>query len=135
MSKIVTVEELRQALAQVPGEYEVIASVINCVANIKTIVIHTNEPIVMLYDRDRSPQPDAEAPPGPRVLHDQSKMPWGKYKDHKLQDIPASYFHFLWCGEKNPRPLKGQEKTNEVASYIARRMVVLKSDYPDGIWR
>jgi uncharacterized protein (DUF3820 family) len=29
-------------------------------------------------------------------LTDTDIMPWGKYKDECLQDIPASYFRWLW---------------------------------------
>lgn len=28
-------------------------------------------------------------------LTDESPMPWGKYKDKKMEDVPADYL--LWC--------------------------------------
>lgn len=65
-------------------------------------------------------------------LQDTDKMPWGKYEGHLMQDVPASYCHWLWTNERDPMSLKA--KTDPVANYIQRNMAALKKEYPDGIW-
>jgi len=62
-------------------------------------------------------------------LTDTDRMPFGKWKDECMQDIPASYLHFLWRDG-----LKHEAKTNPVADYIERNLDALKKEYPDGIW-
>ena len=55
-------------------------------------------------------------------------MPFGKHKDTIMQDIPASYLHWLWeNGLKN-------EKDSPVHKYIVNSMGVLESENPDLIW-
>lgn len=49
-------------------------------------------------------------------LHDTDKMPWGKYAGKLMQDVPASYLHWLWVNEKSP--LSQEVKFNMVAEYI-----------------
>lgn len=62
------------------------------------------------------------------VLIDTDSMPFGRYKGTPMQDVPASYLHWLWAnGKKN-------EKSCPVADYIIRNMVALKQEHPDGIW-
>ena len=62
-------------------------------------------------------------------LQDTDPMPFGKYKDTPMQDVPASYLHFLWYNG-----LKNEVKTNPVADYINRNVAALKFEYEDGIW-
>lgn len=54
-------------------------------------------------------------------------MPFGAHKDKPMQDVPASYFHYLWThgmkDEKSP-----------VAEYIRQNLHALKKEYSDGIW-
>jgi len=61
-------------------------------------------------------------------LEDTDKMPFGKYEGKFLQDVPASYFHWLWCNGKR------DNKQCPVADYIRRNLNVLKLEYSDGIW-
>ena len=61
-------------------------------------------------------------------LDDLSPMPWGKHKGQPMQDISASYLHWLWQeGKKN-------DKLCPVADYIRRNLSALKKEHPDGIW-
>jgi len=63
-----------------------------------------------------------------KVLEDDDKMPWGKYKDERMEDVPAQYLHYLWInGKKN-------DKLCPVANYIKENMSFLQSEHPDGIW-
>lgn len=62
-------------------------------------------------------------------LLDTSKMPWGRYVKIPMQDVPASYFHWLWT----ERGLN-MDKQDPVADYIRRNLAALKQEYPDGIW-
>jgi len=59
---------------------------------------------------------------------DTDPMPFGKHAGQPMQDVPASYLHFLWHnGLKNDR-------MSPVADYIRRNLHALKQEYPDGIW-
>lgn len=61
-------------------------------------------------------------------LSDISPMPFGKYSDTPMQDVPASYFHWLWTTGKE------FDKLCPVADYIRRNLEALKQEYKDGIW-
>lgn len=54
-------------------------------------------------------------------------MPFGKHKNKPMQDVPASYLHYLWSNglsdEKSP-----------VANYIRQNLDALKREHKDGIW-
>lgn len=55
-------------------------------------------------------------------------MPYGKYKGQLMQDVPASYLHWLWGdGKKN-------DIQDPVADYIRRNLSALKQEHPDGLW-
>jgi len=56
-------------------------------------------------------------------------MPWGKHKGECMQDVPASYFHYLW-----QNGMKHEATTNPVAAYIYANLDALKKEHPDGIW-
>lgn len=62
-------------------------------------------------------------------------MPFGKYyrERRKMQDVPASYLHWLWTNgmkaEVNQKSSQGQ-----VARYIQKNLHHLKKEHPDGIW-
>ena len=61
-------------------------------------------------------------------LQDTDPMPFGKYRDQLMQDVPASYLHWLWQdGKKN-------DKLCPVADYIRRNLSALKKEHPDGLW-
>lgn len=63
------------------------------------------------------------------MLEDTDRMPWGKHKGELMQDVPASYLHYLW-----QNGLKNETWTNPVAHYISRNIDALKKEYPDGLW-
>lgn len=58
---------------------------------------------------------------------DTDLMNFGKYKNEMLQDVPASYFHWLWS---QGRPMRDGKLEN----YIRENLEALKQEYPDGIW-
>jgi hypothetical protein len=62
------------------------------------------------------------------MLTDNDPMPFGKHKGEPMQDIPATYLHWLWqSGLKD-------DKQSDVADYIRANLDALKQEYPDGIW-
>lgn len=61
-------------------------------------------------------------------LKDTDPMPFGKHKGDQMQDVPASYLHWLWINGKS------QNMRCQVADYIRRNLTVLQSEHPDGIW-
>ena len=60
-------------------------------------------------------------------LTDLSPMPFGMHKGKPMQDVPASYLHYLWSNgvksEKSP-----------LHDYIQKNLQALKQEFPDGIW-
>ena len=67
-----------------------------------------------------------------KTLTDEDQMPFGRYKGTRMQDVPASYLHWLWTNEKDPMSRK--VKTDSIADYIWRNIGALKKEHPDGIW-
>jgi uncharacterized protein (DUF3820 family) len=63
------------------------------------------------------------------ALTDLDRMTFCKFKGELMQDVPASYFHYLWANG-----LKSEVLTNPVAGYIYANIDALKKEYPDGIW-
>lgn len=63
-----------------------------------------------------------------KELQDADLMPFGKHRGVAMQDVPASYLHWLWTNGKNV------DKQCPVADYIRRNMNALRIEYPDGIW-
>ena len=61
-------------------------------------------------------------------LTDLSPMPFGKFKGQPMQDVPASYLHWLWQDGKK------SDKLCPVADYIRRNINALKLEYKDGLW-
>lgn len=55
-------------------------------------------------------------------------MPFGKHKGEPMQDVPASYLHYLW-----QNGLK-DDKQSSVADYIRRNLNALKLEHRDGLW-
>lgn len=64
-----------------------------------------------------------------RELKDTDLMPFGKFKDMPMSDVPASYLHWLWT-----QAGKERDKVCPVADYIRRNISALKQEYKDGIW-
>ncbi|MBM4165241.1 MAG: hypothetical protein FJ222_12495 [Lentisphaerae bacterium] len=63
-----------------------------------------------------------------KLLTDFDPMPWGKHKGVLMQDVPASYLHYLWITGKE------HDKQCPVAAYIRRNLAALQQEHPDGIW-
>ncbi len=64
----------------------------------------------------------------PKQLRDTDLMPFGIHKGTPMQDVPASYFHWLWInGMRN-------DTRSDVADYIRRNLTALQKEHPDGIW-
>lgn len=61
-------------------------------------------------------------------LTDLSEMPFGMHKGTHMQDVPASYLHYLWRSGLKDKTL------DPVADYIRRNIHALSKEYPDGIW-
>lgn len=64
-----------------------------------------------------------------RIYDDLDSMPFGKYKGVPLQDVPASYFHYLWHNG-----LKSKTKEDGIADYINRSLSALKQENADLVW-
>jgi len=62
------------------------------------------------------------------AYNDDDLMNFGKYKNVRLQDVPASYLHWLYTETKPMRDIK-------LKHYIENSMDSLKEEYPDGIWK
>lgn len=58
---------------------------------------------------------------------DTDLIDFGRYKNLRLQDVPASYLHWLWT---QGRPMRDKKLEN----YIRNNLDALKDEYPDGIW-
>ena len=63
-----------------------------------------------------------------KQLEDLDPMPFGKYKDTPMQDVPASYLYWLWTKEGF------EHQKSVVANYIRKSLPSLKEEYSDGIW-
>lgn len=63
-----------------------------------------------------------------KPLTDLSPMPFGIHKDTPMQDVPASYLHYLWINGMN------KNRVAPVAEYIRKNLSALKQEYPNGIW-
>lgn len=62
------------------------------------------------------------------ILTDTDEMPFGRHKGKLMQEVPASYLHYLWSNG-----MKCETDSN-VADYIRRNLDALKKEFPDGIW-
>jgi len=60
-------------------------------------------------------------------LGDLDLMPFGKHKGVAMQDVPASYLHWLWTQ-------RGYDKGSPVGVYIEENLAALMKEHPDGIW-
>lgn len=61
------------------------------------------------------------------ILEDTSPMPFGKYKNRPMQDVPCEYLHYLW--------VNGMKKEQTpVANYIRKNVSALALENPDLIW-
>lgn len=58
-------------------------------------------------------------------LTDDSKMPFGKYKDQLMQDVPVSYLHWFW---------HNGNKQSSVGEYIKENINAIKQENEDLIW-
>lgn len=69
------------------------------------------------------------------TLSDLDLMPFGKYyrERKKMQDVPASYLHYLWSKDLKA-DLELNTPAGKVARYIQQNIAHMKKEYPDGIW-
>lgn len=69
------------------------------------------------------------------ALKDTDKMPFGFYarSGKIMQDVPASYLHFLWTNGLKAQ-LGDRSRQGMVARYIQSNMDALKKEHTDGIW-
>jgi uncharacterized protein (DUF3820 family) len=67
-----------------------------------------------------------------QTLSDTDPMPFGQHKGKPMQDVPASYLHWLWTNDRDPMSQK--VKVDRVADYIHRNLACLQREHPDGIW-
>lgn len=59
-------------------------------------------------------------------MNDESKMPFGKYKDTKLIEVPASYL--LWLYEQDDFKIAVTGPKGDLRRYIEENMDVLKKE-------
>lgn len=78
--------------------------------------------------RKRNSDSEVARPVDHDGLTDTDPMPFGKHKGTPMQDVPASYFHWLWGNGL------AQDSTSPVADYIRRNKTALAQEFPDGIW-
>lgn len=62
----------------------------------------------------------------PLAYDDLTLMPFGRYSGERLQDVPASYLHWVWT----QKPLSDRR----LEDYIRKNLHHLKIEHPDGIW-
>ncbi len=62
------------------------------------------------------------------TLSDTDPMPFGKHKGVPMQDVPASYLHYLWQNGMK------EDRQSPVADYIRRSLSALRVEHPDLIW-
>lgn len=63
-----------------------------------------------------------------KALEDTDLMPFGKHKGVPMQDVPASYLHYLWTNGLS------ENRESPVGQYIWTNLRSLKQEYADGIW-
>lgn len=66
-------------------------------------------------------------------LSDTSPMPFGQHRGTPMQDVPASYLHYLFTMGLNNN--NSNDSRGQVANYIRKNLDALKQEYPDGIWK
>jgi len=66
-------------------------------------------------------------------LQDQSYMPFGKHRNERMEDVPASYLHYLYIN--GIRESNADSDQGRVCRYIFDNLQSLKQEYPDGIWK
>lgn len=69
-----------------------------------------------------------------KTLDDLDPMPFGKHKGTSMQDVPASYLHWLWTQDQRKMNLKAPDNVGAVYRYVESRITHLKKEHPDGIW-
>lgn len=62
------------------------------------------------------------------ALFDSDPMPFGQYRGTKMQEIPVSYFHWMWYAGKK------DDKHCPVHQYIKRNITAFQMENADLIW-
>lgn len=65
-------------------------------------------------------------------LSDTDPMPFGAHTGKPMQDVQASYLHWLWTNGLKDDP-RGEDRV-AVADYIRRNLNALKMEHRDGVW-
>lgn len=60
------------------------------------------------------------------TLTDESNMPFGKYKDKTMEEVPASYL--LWLGSEMAKKDSMNQKEKAVFAYIEENYDVLQKE-------
>jgi len=60
-------------------------------------------------------------------LTDESLMPWGKYKGHAMEKVPAQYLLYIHTHE-DPRDRNGVKCSADVREYINDNLDALESE-------
>jgi hypothetical protein len=63
-----------------------------------------------------------------KQLEDLDPMPFGEHKGKAMQNVPASYLHWLWTNGMK------ENQSSPVADYIKRNISALAQEYKTGIW-
>ena len=78
------------------------------------------------------------------MLNDLSLMPFGRFAGTKMENVPASYLHYLWTKAdfnkinltKGEPEKQHQKNSFFVAKYISERLSALKEESEDSlIWQ
>jgi len=64
-------------------------------------------------------------------MNDQSVMTFGKFAGKKLEDIPASYFRWIY---NNAARDTANDRMQDILDYIDENVTALMAEDPDGIW-
>lgn len=62
------------------------------------------------------------------MINDLDPMPFGKYKGTPMQDVPASYLHWVWHNTTT------DNCNGSLYSYIKFSVSALKDEDPDKLW-
>ena len=74
------------------------------------------------------------------ALEDDDKMPFGAHQGKTMENVPASYLHYLWTNgldgvaKNDPRSAREPNDRLRVANYIWNNLHRLQLEHPDGLW-
>ena len=65
-------------------------------------------------------------------LSETSPMPFGQHRNKPMQDVPASYLHYLWTNGLKSNAVSHDQQN--VRDYILENLSALQQEHSDGIW-